>query len=279
MKLSALKSIFTALLLATASSIAAAPVTLEEVRSYAFPNELAAATTGSRIAWASNDRGQRNIWVAEGPEFVPRRLTSYMQDDGQELTSVSISRDGKYIVYVRGGDHGSNWDPRLIVNPTASPNPGKVQIYSAPFAGGEPKLLSEGDIPTVSPSGDVVAFERDRAIYTVPIDGSKPAERLFTARGDCNSPEWSPDGSKLAFVSSRGSHGFIGVYAGRNAPITWLAPSTGQDEMPRWSPDGTRVAFVRTPGSGGAPEPILGERPRPWSIWTADVASGQGRLL
>ncbi|HVF22350.1 MAG TPA: hypothetical protein VM941_04710, partial [Pyrinomonadaceae bacterium] len=94
--------------------------TMEQIKGYPFPSELTASATGSRIAWAFNERGARNVWVAEGPDFKPRRLTNYQTDDGQELTSLSISRDGKYVVYVRGGDHGSNWESSLGVNPTLS---------------------------------------------------------------------------------------------------------------------------------------------------------------
>ena len=72
--------------------------TVEQVKSYPFPAELTASGTGSRIAWTFNERGQRNIWVAEGPAFTPRRLTGYSEDDGQELTSVSLSADGKWVV-------------------------------------------------------------------------------------------------------------------------------------------------------------------------------------
>src|SRR5258708_20134247 len=38
--------------------------------------------------------GKRNIWVADAPDYAPRPLTSYNADDGQELTSVALSRDG-----------------------------------------------------------------------------------------------------------------------------------------------------------------------------------------
>jgi len=71
--------------------------TVAQIKSYPFPNELTASATGSRIAWAFNERGARNVWVAEGPDFKPRRLTNYENDDGQELTSLSISADGKYV--------------------------------------------------------------------------------------------------------------------------------------------------------------------------------------
>jgi len=253
--------------------------TIEQIKSYPFPNELTTASTGSRIAWAFNERGSRNVWVAEGPEFSARKLTNYSADDGQELTSLSISPDGKYVVYVRGGDHGSNFDSTVGVNPMLGPVQMRVQVWTVPFAGGDPKLLGEGDEPSISPKSDRVVFVRERAIWSAPIDGSAPAKRFFFARGEDGSPTWSPDGARLAFVSNRGDHSFVGIYTNEATPILFLAPSTSRDSSPQWSPDGKRIVFVRRPGNGGAPEPILGQRPQAWSLWTADASSGEGQLL
>jgi dipeptidyl aminopeptidase/acylaminoacyl peptidase len=112
----------------------------------------------------------------------------------------------------------------------------------------------------------------------VPFEGGKP-ERLFFDRGKDSALRWSPDGSKLAFVSGRGDHAFIGIFSGSTTPLEYLAPSTGIDGSPRWSADGTQVAFTRQPGDGGAPEPLLTPVPHPWSIWVGTVADATGRKV
>jgi dipeptidyl aminopeptidase/acylaminoacyl peptidase len=253
--------------------------TFDQVRSYPFPTELVAASSGTRLAWALNEQGRRNIYVADVPDFSTRRLTNYMTDDGQELTSVSLSPDGSWIVFVRGGDHGSNWDDHEPVNVLSSPKAPAVEILAVPFTGGEPTVLGDGEGPVISPAGDLVTFTKGGRIWTVPIDGSAEAKPLFAAGGNSGDPQWSPDGGRLAFVSNRGDHSFIGVYANDSTPILWLAPAFMRDRSPRWSPDGERIVFVRQPGSGGAPDSILIQRHRPWEIWTADASTGEAERM
>ena len=223
----------------------AAPSSLtpEQLLSYPFPDELVASPAGATVAWIFNERGVRNIYVANGPDFHARRVTPYTDDDGQELTNLTFSHDGKTVVYVRGGDHGANWpaDGNLLPDPTGSPIEPKMQVWAVSAKGGAPKLLGEGDEPVVAPRTGRVAFVRDRRIWIVPIDGSKPAEAAFFAKGSSESPSWSPDGQTLAFVSNRDDHSFIGLFTTADQPIRYIAPSTSRDTTPQWSPGTTRA--------------------------------------
>jgi dipeptidyl aminopeptidase/acylaminoacyl peptidase len=245
--------------------------TVDQILSFPSPENLIASPAGSTIAWTFNERGARNIFVASGPSFEARAITSYTNDDGQELTQLAFSRDGKTIVFVRGGDHGSGRGGDAPPNPAQLPVQPRIQIWSVPVTGGTPKMIGEGDNPAVSPDTDRVAFIRNRQIWIAPLDGSRQPQQLFYARGNSESPEWSPDGKTLAFVSSRGDHSFIGLYK-PDQPIRFIAPSTSRDSQPVWSLDGKKIAFLRQPGTGGTPRPPLARTESPsWEVMVAEI--------
>lgn len=77
--------------------------TLEQILGSAFPYGMAAATSGGHVAWVENARGVRNIRVASPPDYQARTLSAYTADDGQELSQLTFSPDGRTLFYVRGG--------------------------------------------------------------------------------------------------------------------------------------------------------------------------------
>lgn len=269
---------FAVLLAATPLAATVPPPDLEAMLAYPFVNELVAADTSNRIAWLTTLKGARNVWTATAPAFAPRQVTSNTADDGQELTGLTFSPDGRRLAWVRGGDHDANWSAEggLQPNPANDPSQPKLTIWTVLAASGAPVKVAEGDHPALSAAGKL-AYLKDGQVWVSPLAGTGKPERLLYDSGKDTDLVWSPDGTKLAFVSRRADHSFVGVYDFAVKTVTWLSPSTGRDDGPVWSADGRRLAFTRQPGQGGTPEPSLVDVPHPWSIRVADAATGDGR--
>jgi dipeptidyl aminopeptidase/acylaminoacyl peptidase len=252
-------------------------VTIETLLSAPFPENLTAAKTANRVAWTFNDKGKRNIWVAEAPSFASRRLTAYLEDDGGALSDLRFSEDANQLVYVRG--EGKNAAGQFA-NPTSNPAGGAQEVWTIGWAGGQPRKIDAGDSPEVS-RGGVVAYVRDGQIYLASLESTEKPKQLMV-RGQNHSQRWAPDGSELVFVSTRGDHSFVGIYDVASSQVRFIAPSVDTDSDPTWSPDGKRIAFVRRaaePRDTPAGYFIRPDKPHPWAIWIADVASGNAREL
>lgn len=269
--------VLTILILCAPRSVAQG-FSLESALQYPFPSELTASSTGSRIALAVNEKGNRNIYVAEGPSFTLKKITNYHIDEGQEISSITISPDGKWIVFVRGGDHGA-YDETVPHNPMSWPTAPKIQLLSVPIDGGKPMILEDGDQPVISPDNRLVAFIKNDEVWVGPIDGSSKAKRMFFARGKMSSINWSPDGKQLLFVSARKNHSFVGIFTDSLTPLKWIAPAFARDQSPRWSRDGKRIVFARREAKGGKPDSLTVLRHEPWSLWVADVNTASAKQI
>ncbi len=135
---------------------------------------------------------------------------------------------------------------------------------SAAQAGGEDVVVTvrEGTSMAiaVSPDGQQVAFDLQGTLWVVPIGGGD-ARRLTDEYGDIRQPDWSPDGTRLAFQSYRDGTWRIWTIRADGTGLTAVTSGPFDDREPHWSPDGRRIAFSS-------------DRSGNYDIWVLDVASG-----
>ena len=250
------------------------PPQLEAYLSYPFVSDIVGNRRNESFAWLEMRNGERAVWVAEGPSAKPRLLYSSGSDDGMELAGLSWSGDGKVLAWSRGGGEHNPWANGLAPpNPASAVDQPKLEIWAS-VNGAKPKFVGEGEEPAVSATGRI-AYLKDDAVWIVDPRGDVKPAKLFYDRGKDGSLTWSPDGSKLAFISKRGDHSFVGVYADRDKPIIWLSPATAIDDNPVWSPDGNQLAFSRKAGDTDLLALPLVEKPSPFSIWVGSATDGQ----
>jgi len=142
----------------------------------------------------------------------------------------SISPDGKTVYF-------------------SSRQSGGFEIYSIDINGGNVQRLTRdiGSLygPELSPDSEWIIFaNQGSGLWRMRPNGKNP--RPLTDRDDID-PTWSPDGSMIAFASSRAGDRQLFVM---NADGTNIRQVTNLDYMggrSTWSPDGTRLALYRGP--------------------------------
>ena len=259
--------------------------------------------TGTTVAYVvgtvdrdGNDYGGA-IWLAPvDGSAPPRQFTA----GAKRESSPRWSPDGALLAFVaKRGDAKS------------------AQLYVIPAEGGEARRLTDlkedVDDPVWSPDGTRIAFssrvpdeayeeederkrlprrivrlgykldnvgwtsDRRAQLFVVPVDGSAEPAQLTHGEWENAEPAWSPDGTRLAFVSARHDDWDIDL-----ATDVYVMPADGGEpecvthtdgtcEAPVWSPDGTRIAYRWTPD--------VEDFPRHTQIAVLDLASRERRVL
>jgi dipeptidyl aminopeptidase/acylaminoacyl peptidase len=218
---------------------------LEQLLSHPIESGFASSKDGKNIAWVINDHGKRNIVVKTGTD-LPRFVTDFQQDDGQEISQLTFSPNGLKLLFVRGG--GAN-------NKGQSPNPASLAdgteqaIYFKDIGNkSQAAKITLGNSPVFYSDGLKFLFAKGGQIMESTLEINAVPKLLFVARGTNYAPKFSPNGNEILFTSDRGDHSFIGIYSTIKRSIRWIAPDVTNDQLPVWSPDSKSVAFIRMPG-------------------------------
>lgn len=180
---------------------------------------------GSRIAFVSTRGGGPHIYT--------------MNPDGSGVTAMPAgldyapawSHDGARLA--GGSGYASRCPPR------GQPCRRYDQLFVANVDGSGLIIVARGLLPTWSPDGRL-AFGNG-GLHVIDADGSGPND-LTSVTFD-QEPAWSPDGTKIAFISNRGGPYDVFVMSSDGTGITQLTHDQATEGRPAWSPDGTRIAF------------------------------------
>src|SRR5439155_12820104 len=187
-----------------------------------------------------------------------------MSFENEELEGPAWTPDGRELVFSSGGHFGARRIKRVMVDPSA--RGGKSE--SRPLPVGE-----QATTLNISRSGRLVYSReiRDSNIWKLDVPASagafaKPV-RLISSTLDDQSPDYSPDGKKIAFASTRSGTEEIWVANADGSNSVQLTAMGGPPTSnPQWSPDGrTNLFKSRREGSSG--------------LKLMDPSTGSGRRL
>lgn len=198
---------------------------------------------GSRIAYASDENGNMDIWVCQ---IAARQRVNLTKDyDGYD-GKPAWSPDGEWIAFISDRDRGG-----LYLIPALGGIPKRVVSIS--FA---PSLSYIGSIPPVcwSPNGEELVYADAGVLYKVPANGGTPLSMPLPSKGFAigySEPVWSPDGERIVcteFVATGVATSQICSFQCDGTNLISLTEGKNFDHNPAWSSDGKQLFFISDRG-------------------------------
>jgi dipeptidyl aminopeptidase/acylaminoacyl peptidase len=259
-------------------------VTPVDYFSFKFIGDPHISPDGKSVAYVvttidqKKNRRESSVWlVSIDGSSAPRRLSA----EGFNSNSPRWSPDGKTlaIISIRAGEPSAADPPKsqIYLLPIAGGGEAValtklkngVQSYQWSPEGSRIVLVSSSgpldNVPSADRKSDVRHYshidykfndtgwydEKRRHLWVVNVPGGEANQITNGQDWNDTDPQWSPDGTRIAFVSDRTGKAFDN---GRNTDV-WVISSAGgeltkisdhpfEDESPRWSPDGKQILFA-----------------------------------
>lgn len=279
------------------------PVTSEDYFLFKTPGDPRISPDGRQVAYTvtrvdrAANRRVSTIWLASADgSGTPRQLTAghlsssapRWRPDGQALSFTGVrpvpgdessSRPQAYLLDLAGGEPrkitslpngatGCDWSPdgtRLLCS--SRTGPGDRKPFSSDvrhYTGLSYKFNDSGWFDDKRSHLYVIDVATGRATQITSGDGWNDTD-----------PQWSPDGTRVAFVSNRTGR----EHDGDEDDDVWVVPATGGEPLlisdkskgsgsPRWSPDGKTILYSARVGDTAPP-----------SLWLAPATGGPSTLV
>jgi dipeptidyl aminopeptidase/acylaminoacyl peptidase len=279
------------------------PITSEDYFSFKFVGDPALSPDGRQAAYTITrvDRAQNRrmsaIWLVPVDGGAPaRQLTSgsvsssapRWRPDGRAIAFSSVrpvpgdsasQRSQEYLLDLGGGE-----PRRLTAFPTGVGgcdfSPDGARLACLTRTGPSDRRAASSDVRHYAglayKFNDTGWFDdRKSHIWIVDVASARATQLTSGDRWNDGDPEWSPDGTRIAFVSNRTGR----EPDGDDNSDVWVVPVSGgepvrisdhpgADDSPRWSPDGRTIAFLGRNRDGDPP-----------MIWLAPAAGGAASTL
>jgi len=265
-------------------------VTAEDYFAFHFPSDAHISPDGKQVAYVvtvidqQRNRRVSSIWLVDTDgRSAPRRLTA----EGVNSNAPRWSPDGTELAFLSTRNPGAGESAGVGAGAEA-PRP---QICILHMDGGEAQVVSHlkngvnayqwspdgkrfvavsrlGPSDQIAPSArksDVRHYKHisykfndtgwfdDKRSHLWVIEAAGGKDKQVTSGEDWNDtdPQWSPDGSRIAFVSDRTGREYddshnkdVWVIYADGGALTKISDHNFDDDLPRWSPDGKQILFA-----------------------------------